>query len=157
MRQAPCPEQIIPAGYCISCRGCCRFHERQGPWLPHLLDSEQELAHCVTAVEAGKGEAAPYRCVSLDAAGGSCAVYRSRPFECRLYPFVLALRDGAFFLAVDTNCPFVREQENSAGFSSYAGRLAGWLQEPGVRDVLAANAHVFQPYAGVRYITELKL
>jgi Fe-S-cluster containining protein len=148
-------EQIIPAGYCSRCRGCCRFSQQQGPWLPHLLDTEKALQPDVAVVAQQSAGEAAFRCVSLDMGTNACAIYESRPFECRLYPFVLNTRDAKFFLSVDPNCPFVKESQGTEAFTGHAVRLGAYLQKADARAVLAKNRHLFQPYPGVRDICEL--
>jgi Fe-S-cluster containining protein len=156
MEQAKGMEQFIAGGYCEACRGCCRFSRSQGPWLPHLLESEAGLRERVRVVEA-QGESHPFVCKSLDSARNSCAIYASRPFECRLYPFVLNRRDSRFFLSVDPNCPYIKEREADPEFAAYSSRLAGWLQAPRMRAELAKNLHLFEQYPDVRDIVELKI
>ncbi len=149
--------QIIPPGYCGRCRGCCRFHHDHGPWVPHLLASEAGLEDKVRTVPAENGDATPFRCVSLDTQSSSCAIYASRPFECRLYPFVLNRREGRFFLAADQDCPFVMERGDSPEFRDFCGRLRELLQGPAWRRELRENPHIFQPYPKVYDIAELFL
>lgn len=150
-------EQCIPAGYCIRCRGCCRFSQSQGPWVPHLLAEEKKQLAQLRVIPCPSGTEIPFRCSELDSAANTCAVYPSRPLECRLYPFLLNITEARFFLAADTNCPYVQEQQGNAGFLSFAARLAACLQTAEWRAVLRANRHVFQAYPGVRDLVELVL
>jgi Fe-S-cluster containining protein len=150
-------EQLIPDGYCMRCRGCCRFSRRQGPWLVHLLDAEKGLRDKIGIVEHAVKEEAPFRCSSLDADTNACAIYGFRPFECRLYPFVLNRKDSRFFLSVDRNCPYVKEQEHSETFTAYAARLAVWLRKAETRTLLRENSAIFQPYPDVCDIAELAM
>lgn len=146
----------MPPGYCLRCRGCCRFKDRQGPWQPHLLGSEKELREKTGMVANEAGREPGYRCVSLDTARNECTIYPSRPFECRLYPFVLNRRGDRLFLSVDPNCPYVKEQEGRAEFVAYAGKLASRLQQA-LAAALRENRHLFQPYPDVRDVAELAL
>jgi Fe-S-cluster containining protein len=150
-------EQVIPAGYCARCRGCCRFSQQQGPWAPHLLAAEEKDCGRIRVVARAAGSETPFCCSALDDEKNNCAIYDRRPFECRLYPFVLNKKEGRFFLAVDPNCPFVKEQEHGEEFIAYAVRLAAHLQEPGWRGILRENIHLFQTYPGVKDITELTI
>lgn len=147
-------EQVIPDGYCLRCRGCCRFSKNEGPWLPHLLESEKELRGEVPIAACGEGEESAFRCGYLESAGNSCAIYAARPFECRLYPFVLNRRGSRYFLSVDPQCPFIRERGESEELTGYGVRLAEFLRNT-CRGLLAGNRHLFQEYSDVKDIAEL--
>jgi Fe-S-cluster containining protein len=124
----------------------------------HLLETEKDLRGNVAVVEHSATEEAPFRCRSLNAEENTCAIYTSRPFECRLYPFVLNRRDFRFFLSVDPQCPYIAEQENGKPFKAYAARLAAYLQTAEARAILRENINeIFQSYSGVRDLTELTL
>lgn len=45
-------------------------------------------------------------CIYFDAILKRCTIYTIRPFECRIYPFLLDLREGELCLRLDQkNCP----------------------------------------------------
>ncbi|MGE5307997.1 MAG: YkgJ family cysteine cluster protein [Deltaproteobacteria bacterium] len=149
-------EQIIPDGYCLGCRGCCRFSHSEGPWLPQLLNGEKKRhAEGVRVVACDEKQGCAFRCVHLDTGANTCAIYRTRPFECRLYPFVLNRRDGKFFLSVDPNCRYIEEHSGGKDFKAYADRVRRFLAAPEVIEELRCNRDMFQSYTDVRDIAEL--
>lgn len=139
----------------MECRGCCRFSRQAGPWVPHLLDSEKTLAQGTRIVACGTESA--FKCASLDPAANTCAIYASRPFECRLYPFVLNRNGARLFLSVDPRCPYIGELEGRGRLAAHAARLADVLRAEPWRRILQENVHLFQPYSGVRDMAELAL
>lgn len=149
-------EQIIPAGYCLNCRYCCRFSHDRGPWLPYLLADEKKALGDCGVVPCLPGESFPYRCRHLVPGSNSCGVYGSRPFECRLYPFLLNTRDSRRFLSVDDNCPFVAEHGKDEEFMAYAIRLRHWLMTE-CRELLRREPAIFQAYPECRDIAELEV
>jgi Fe-S-cluster containining protein len=150
-------EQITLSEYCLNCRGCCRFNQKEGPWLPQLLNGEKTEHGTLELVACDSSQGCAYRCSFLDLSGNVCAIYASRPFECRLYPFVLNRRGGRFFLSVDLNCPYAGERSQSAEFIAYAGRLVELLRTPEWREALKQNMNIFQPYSEVKDIAEIEL
>ncbi|MFH0790754.1 MAG: YkgJ family cysteine cluster protein [Candidatus Omnitrophota bacterium] len=102
-------KQFIPQEACLKCQGCCRFSQEVSLWSPCLLDEEiqylldKEIPPVSISIDkkiqpiphpAGEGFICPF----LDAAVNKCKIYAFRPFECRLYPFLIALRGGKVLL-----------------------------------------------------------
>ena len=58
-----------------------------------------------------------------------CGVYTGRPFECRLYPFLLTRSDknGRVTLSVHLSCPYVQQSRYSAEFEKHVGILKAYL------------------------------
>lgn len=44
----------------------------------------------------------PVHCIHLD--GMLCSIHETKPFACKLYPFVLVADGEEILLAIDTNC-----------------------------------------------------
>ena len=149
-------EQIIPAGYCLNCRYCCRFSHDRGPWLPYLMADEKKTLGDCDVIPCAPGESGKYRCRHLAPGPNTCGVYDTRPLECRLYPFLLNARDSRRFLSVDENCPFVAEHGKDEAFKAYAIRLRHWLLTA-CGDRLRKEPAIFQVYPECRDIAELEV
>jgi len=161
-------KQIIPKDYCLGCQGCCRFSQQDSPWQPVLLDeeilelSERNIPPALISREK-KIRSRPYPqgdnfiCSFFEPEDHKCKIYAFRPFECRLYPFLINRKAKKVFLAVDLRCPFV--QENSAGkkFKAYIQYLTGFFNRPRSIGILRHNSQLIQAYSGVLNLAELKL
>jgi len=159
--------QIIPEEFCLKCKGCCRFKEMDSVWTPCLLDEEiQELLDekippaCISSnkrllpVPNPQGDG--FVCPFLETKDNKCKIYGFRPFECRLYPFLINLRGGKAILTLDLNCPYVAEHLNSAEFKKYTAYLISFLNSPGQLELLKDNPHILQAYEEVLDIIELE-
>ena len=139
--------QIIPEGFCLECDGCCRFTSDNPPWPPHAI----------RPVPNKKDN--NFLCPDLNISDNKCKIYKTRPFECRLYPFLIN-RDkvsGKIFLSLDLNCPFAQEQPKSKEFEKYTEYLTTFLKSAGFIKALKDNAEFIQSYPGVLNIIELPL
>jgi Fe-S-cluster containining protein len=147
-------KQLVPEGYCLKCRGCCRFSQEDSVWSPRLLKEETSRVSQIFIV-ADKSEGT-FVCSHLNVSDNNCRVYGSRPFECQLYPFLLSSRENKKFLAVDLNCPFVKDNKDTEMFKAYCVQIADLMKSPAFSAVFKNNTQIFQPYAGVSEIAELE-
>ncbi|MBI5150255.1 MAG: YkgJ family cysteine cluster protein [Candidatus Omnitrophica bacterium] len=128
--------QIVPQKICLSCQGCCRYKEAESFWRPRiafeeLKGNEYKLdligalgkAACINTV-AEKGQ---NRCSFLDLKTNKCGVYTGRPFECRLYPFLLTSKNGRVAVSVHLSCPYVQGSRHSPEFEQHVGVLKEYL------------------------------
>jgi len=162
-------KQFVPQEFCLKCRGCCRFKEANSVWSPCLLDEEiQELADkegvpaasiCVDRriqpVTNPDGDG--FICPFLGSADNKCRIYNLRPFECRLYPFLINLRKNKVLLSVDINCPYALEKINSQEAKDYIAYLSNFLNSPEQLAMLKDNPQIIQAYEEVREVAELEL
>ena len=160
-------KQLIPQEVCLKCQGCCRFREADSVWAPCLRDEElQDLLDRkdlpAAAISINKRlQAIPnaaqdgFVCPFLNSAENKCRVYSSRPFECQLYPFLIALRVGKVYLTVDLNCPYVKENLHKDEFKKYTEYLAAFLNSPSQLRSLKDNPQIIQAYEEVLDILEL--
>lgn len=112
-------EQFVSCEYCLKCRGCCRFNQSDTVWSPVFLKEEisrfTERGIDKSRLNNNKIRLLPrpeedkFLCGFLNADDNRCLIYPVRPFECMLYPFLINRCGNKIFLAVDLNCPFVRE------------------------------------------------
>lgn len=162
-------KQFVPEEVCLKCQGCCRFAESNSIWLPCLL--EEEILELIdrkdipaaslsldkrlmpVAVEGKEG----FFCPFLSTHDNKCKIYSFRPFECRLYPFLISMRDKKVLLTVDLNCPYIQDKIKSAEFKEYVWYLTETLNSPKQLKVLKDNPQLVQAYAEVLDVVELKL
>jgi CspA family cold shock protein len=165
-------EPFIPDGYCLQCRGCCFFAEEISSWSPYLCDEEAarlaadpDLRPYITparSIRLVPGDQSHYWCVFLQKTDHACRIYGRRPFECRLYPFLLARKKSEdfnakekIFLAADPYCPYVKDMMGSDKLQAYVARLAAYLTHPTQINMVQANPHIIHPYDEVEYLMEL--
>jgi Fe-S-cluster containining protein len=145
-------KQIIPFGYCLRCTGCCRFSEARTIWSAHLLKQEQEKGQAdITLIAHGDY----YICALFNPHDNKCAIYKTRPFECRLYPFLLRKNKQSRYLSLDLKCPFVKENFNSKSFKEHCQYLSRLLNNPRNAKILQNNPQIFQAYPDVLDIAEI--
>lgn len=96
-------------------------------------------------------------CAFFNAPKNKCRIYSFRPFECRLYPFLIKRGGKKVFLAVDLKCPFVTQDFKSRRFNGYVQYLTRLLHKPKARGALRDNPQLIQMYDGPLDLTELKL
>lgn len=160
-------KQLIPQGFCLKCRNCCRFSKQNSVWAPCLLDEEiqglldKDMPPASISIDKRlclimHPEQEGFICPFLDAQSNKCKIYDSRPFECQLYPFLLSLRNKKVLLTVDLNCPYVKENLNAPAFKEYSECLAKFLNSPRQLAILKNNPRIIQAYEEVLEIIELK-
>jgi Fe-S-cluster containining protein len=160
-------KQFLPKKTCLQCQGCCRFAEAATVWLPGLLDKEIKAlskAHQSIVISRGKKlQPIPAKnkeiffCPFLNPQDNKCRIYSSRPFECRLYPFVVNRSSGKVYLGVDANCPFIREKLEDALFKEHVAYLAGLLNSRPFRSLLKDNPQIIQSYPEAVNLAEIKV
>ncbi len=159
-------KQILPKETCLKCQGCCRFAEAATVWAPCFLDKEIKALSGKSGVAAAISADKRIRPVSsktkdiffcpfLNPQGNKCKIYSRRPFECRLYPFLINSSAGKTYLAVDTNCPFAKEKFTSKPFKDYAIYLARLLNSKTFHKVLKDNPQIIQSYPGAVNVAEI--
>ena len=128
--------QIVPQKICLSCQGCCRFKEAASVWRPKVAPEEltgQDKAvreavdkdgYIKTVREHGQN-----RCTFLHLDSNKCGIYTCRPFECRLYPFLLTRsgKNGRVTVSVHLSCPYAQESRHSPEFEKHVGVLKTYL------------------------------
>lgn len=158
--------QFTDSAYCLSCKGCCHFACAEALWTPTVLHEEiallVELGLPPALIDTNfKLRAEPCKatgntqCCLLDTDGARCVMYASRPFECRLYPFVLNREGQRIVLAVHPACPFVGERLKRHEFAEHVKYLEGLLKEPRYKQLIADNPQLVQSYPSVINLFEL--
>ncbi len=126
-------KQFIPSDFCLKCLGCCRFAQAETIWAP----SKFKLI-LVNGC---------YLCPKLDLQANHCKIYLSRPFDCRLYPFLLVKRAGDLYLGLHTACLFVETARIEAGkLNEYADYLKKKFSKHFLLDALKKNPRIAADY-----------
>lgn len=147
--------QIVPQKICLSCQGCCRYKEAESLWRPkialeELKGNEYKLdligalgknAYINTVREKGQN-----RCSFLDLRTNKCGVYTGRPFECRLYPFLLTNKNGRAAVSVHLSCPYVQESRYSPEFAEHVGILKEYFSGGEMLRFLKRNPELLGDY-----------
>ena len=147
-------KQFTKEDFCLKCLGCCRFREKNSIWSPQLLKEETSSLEQAVELVFDPGQNI-FLCSSLEPADNKCKVYTLRPFECRLYPFLLNKRGENIFLAVDLNCPFVKERFDTDEFKDYAQYLAEFFNQNA--QVLRNNLQLIQVYREAQDLIEINI
>jgi Fe-S-cluster containining protein len=155
--------QILDSSTCLSCRGCCRFSAKASVWSPVLLN-EEIASGAIPSTVIGADKRIRlisdtlercFICPLLNVHDDTCTVYEKRPFECRLYPFVLTKTGVAVWLAADPQCPFVEQHAHEPDFRDYTAMLTAFFAtDPGLT-LLKDNGHLIQEYSGVIMLAEV--
>lgn len=148
-------QPLVPQEWCLSCRGCCRFADPTDAQTPTLSPVEVRWA-CEAGAQAewfpplatapSRGIAVVpheggFRCPALEPCTHHCRVYPKRPFDCRLYPFVVT-RDRSrqrLLLAADPKCPYVQQLGPSPAMRDYGAYVARLLDAAPGQALLTEN------------------
>lgn len=153
--------QLVPSKICLSCQGCCRFRDEQSVWRPRVAPVELEVdaqkkelvsavakdGYVETVTDQGQN-----RCTFLDLKNNQCRIYTHRPFECRLYPFLLTRseKDGRVNVSVHLSCPYVLQSRYSAEFEQYVGVLKAYFSAGEMARFLRDNPALAGDYSAWR-------
>jgi Fe-S-cluster containining protein len=146
--------QWIPKDYCLGCQGCCRFAQEDSIWSPRLLAEEKKQLNIRLLANPEENN---FLCAFLNTQSNKCKIYQLRPFECQLYPFLFNCQDKKNFLAVDLNCPFVKENKDSPEFKEYGQWLTELFKTPSFLNILKNNPQAIQTYTGALNLAELDI
>jgi Fe-S-cluster containining protein len=87
----------------------------------------------------------------------SCAIYKIRPFDCRLYPFLLSHKDSGIFLCADLNCPFINKNIKSKSFKDYISCLKKIFSDEKLINKILKNKALIGTYVDdVVFLARLK-
>jgi len=154
--------QFVPSHVCLACDGCCRFKDEDSSWRPKVTNDERTimlkegLAEKIFARESLDGDHriktlgchdGGHQCRFFSPEGNACTIYAYRPFECRLYPFILRQEGRATVLAVHLNCPHVQHTRDADGFAPYVQYLKDFFRQPEVTAFLRNNKVLIDAYS----------
>jgi Fe-S-cluster containining protein len=160
-------KQVIPKEYCLKCKGCCRYSQRESVWSPCLLDDEiqalvdKDIPCAYISMErkimpVPSGSMDGFICPFLKEEDNRCQIYDARPFECQIYPFLINLRGKKALLTVDLNCPYIADYSKTNEFKEYVEFLAGYLNSAEQIKILKENPQIIQAYESVLDLIELE-
>ncbi len=161
-------KQLVSSDTCLKCDGCCRFARQDTIWSPVLFDREiDELARRNIILKKSsftkkiklkpQGSTGSFICAFLKPQGNKCLIFPHRPFDCRLYPFLLARQAEKIFLAVDLHCPFAKDNIKSRGFNDYVAYLIRLFNSRNYSALIKNNPHIAQEYPEVTILKELDI
>ena len=149
-------KQFVSPQACAVCDVCCRFSERISAWHPRVTQRELSTfiengyppvffsaEKNIRAVIAGDIFACPFFAPLENA----CSVYRLRPFECRLYPFLLSRGRDGIYIGVDTQCPYAKERLSTEELKRYTVYLREALATEDMAEMFVHNPHLIGDYS----------
>lgn len=166
-------KQFVPEKECFSCDGCCRYSQKHTVWAPLFLFDEiveltaKNIVPCClfTRVNAHYGEAAridlvvadgQFICPCFDLRANKCKIYAYRPFDCSLYPFLLAHEGDQAYLAVDENCPYIKKNNSTKGMLDYIQYLVEFFSSGDIIKAVKDDPRIVQEYPhGVKILALL--
>lgn len=166
---------FVPEGFCLSCQGCCRYPARDTVWAPLFLFEEileltqaNILPSCIFTHPDARAKTAAridlveedltFICPCLETKTNKCKIYSSRPFDCQLYPFLLASRGNEAYLAIDTKCPYGVKARDSREFRDHVRYLEGFLTSKEFLKLAGNDPGIVQHYAqDVEFLLALPL
>ena len=153
-------KQFVPSLVCLSCEGCCRFQEENSPWRPKVGPGEKKDfdapfpagAAGADVLDRGlyvtaKRDGETYHCRFLERAANTCDIYPGRPFECRLYPFLLVRSGGRTLVALHLSCPFAQKYYGLKEMDDYVSYLKDFFSRPAMTEFLRDNRDLFSDYS----------
>ena len=154
-------KQFVPSLVCLSCDGCCRFKEAENIWQPKVGLEEIERAQQnglakeifakAVSHQGGSIKTTPcgdgHCCSFFNRNDNTCRIYEHRPFECQLYPFLLAKRDSNIYLAVHHLCPFVQKNYDTSVYREYTQYLKNFFDQEDTLQFVRRNASIAGDYA----------
>lgn len=159
-------KQLIPPGFCLKCDICCRFLDRFSQMRPYFLYEEIEKVRGRHLKPFKKSRVSlislirrknMYLCPYFYPKKNSCAIYNIRPFDCRLYPFLLSHKDGRVSLCADLNCPFIKQNIKNKYLKDYISYLKKIFSDEKIINKVLKNKTLIGTYTdGVAFLARLK-
>ncbi|HLD88595.1 MAG TPA: YkgJ family cysteine cluster protein [Candidatus Nanoarchaeia archaeon] len=142
---------------CRKCSECCKFRKDEIYFAPVFAneefdklgsDSEKvffEQRGTAKQVRLAKLNDEFYVCPFYNSEKELCSIYQKRPFDCRIYPFLVAKKNGKIYLtAFRDACPSL-EKKSEDEIVNYAENLKNWLQEEKQLRFFERNPDVIWP------------
>ncbi len=151
--------QLVPQKICLSCQGCCRFRGATSVWRPKVAPEELETNEHKEDLTWALGQdgyiktvkvQGQNRCTFLNLGNNQCGVYSGRPFECRLYPFLLTRKSGCIGVSAHLSCPYVQESRYFPEFEKHVGVLKAYLSGEERARFLQNNSALVGDYSEYR-------
>lgn len=146
-------KQFVPSEICLKCDGCCRFRQQGTCWQPKM--SAEERAAAAARISGGIKSIPPatdpqgslpliayqdiFICNFFSPQHNTCGIYHARPFECRLYPFLLVKSEGQISVGAHLLCPYIQEKKDTPRWEQYVLDLREFFRREDVRAFLGRN------------------
>ena len=149
-------KSFVNSKQCLNCRGCCIFDGDEAEWLPHISTKESVSLDVgrLTSDEASDLNILPTvtldgcrRCVFLNPSDHRCRAYEKRPFECRLYPFLLSNESGRLRVYAHLGCPRVSQEREGQRWQTYKKQLHRYFSDLETREHVFGHAEIFPDYS----------
>jgi Fe-S-cluster containining protein len=88
------------------------------------------------------------QCTFFRGEDNTCRIYQRRPFECRLYPFLLLKKAGGPALGAHLSCPYVQEKRHEDIFTDHVEALKAYFRKDEGRRFLMKNPALVCDYPG---------
>ncbi len=128
-------KQFVPSPVCLRCEGCCRFIDPKSCWRPRVTEEETKarpgpkgLDFPASIIDEDRAlQTIPWQgkhiCYFFHPNQNTCGIYPHRPFECRLYPFVISKKGEGLVLNVHLACPHIQGKRYTPEFDEYLAYL----------------------------------
>jgi len=151
--------QYIPSSVCLKCDVCCRFEHPTDGWRPKVGETEKPVIDNVIRgkkwidpqgfiyMRQGKGQC---RCMFFNTSDQTCQIYKERPFECILYPFLLMEHENQPWIGVHLACPHIQKHYGDASYQAFAEGLKTYFRQDHVTEFLKANPSLVRDFSMYR-------
>ncbi len=170
---------FVPSEECFKCDRCCRFSDKETIWSP--VFSAQEVEEVINEgyppavfnigrvgfkdvrLHPKQGLRYSFICPFFDEEKNCCKIYPIRPFDCRLYPFLIVdMGDGDVFLGLDEQCPYVgkllTKQNGAEIIDRHSKFLAEFLNSQEGKECLYKSPQIIARYNGkIRMLAQLDI
>lgn len=152
-------KQFVPSEVCLDCDGCCQFELPDTDWRAKLGMDEQESLDAVQQTDRDGylntcAHDDKHVCVYFNPKDHTCSVYDKRPFDCRLYPFVLSRVAEGIGVFMHLSCPHIQTMMNTKDIEAYTEYLKRFFNEHETQVFLLKNPEVVHDYTA--YMNELQ-
>jgi Fe-S-cluster containining protein len=148
--------QILTSEQCLKCRGCCLFHQAEGDWSPRL--TPEDFAGLMKAAPDGawrngvdrivlKSCKGAHACSFIDEKSHHCFVYGARPFECRIYPFLLSSEKSGFKVYAHLSCPGIDQLRAAGTWERAVAQIKAFFSQVDVQSFVHRHAVNFPDYS----------
>lgn len=122
--------RLVSSKFCLSCLGCCRFHSKDTIWLPYNIKpvSHEDF----------------YLCPHLDFKTNKCKIYAKRPLDCKIYPFLLTIKNNKTYLALDKKCLYLEEHLKEV--ESHKKELPKYLSKQKIKNFIKIHPDFIKEY-----------
>lgn len=153
---------FVPDKVCLSCDGCCRFRKDSLFWVPYVswdevdawdydkdnLIKKKEGLFGIKTVSCENSNIVCCYFFCMD--DNKCRIYQHRPFECRLYPFLLCRQKDSIILGVHLACPYVQDNLGTELFDRYVSSLMQYLSGSDMMEFIYRNKFLAGDYSAVK-------